>query len=61
MVCHSQEQMKAKFINELLVVNHKTGVKEVKHIDVVLSLIELDIVCFILFLEELLAMIAFSL
>ena len=53
MECHFQEQKKEKFIRELLEVNLKNGVKEDRHIDVVLSLIELVIQCFILYLAEL--------
>jgi hypothetical protein len=61
MVCHFLELLKVKFIKELSVDSRKTGVKEVKHIDAALSLIELVIVCCIHFLEELSVMIVFSL
>jgi len=53
MECHSQELRKERFIKELSVDKPKTTVKVDKPIDAVLSLIELDIVCSILFSVEL--------
>ena len=53
MACLSLELKKERFIKELSVVKPKTTVKEDKPIDAVPSLIELVIVCFILFSVEL--------
>ena len=52
MVCHFQELVKVRFIKELSVVSPKISEREVKPTDAVLSPIEPDIVCFILFSEE---------
>jgi len=52
MVCHSQELKKERSIKELSVVMPKTKVKVDKLTDAVPSLIELDIVCSILFSVE---------
>ena len=60
MVCHFQELVKVKSIKELSVVSHKISERVDRPTDAVLSLIELDIVCFTLFSEELLVMTAFS-
>lgn len=60
MECHFQELKKVKFIKELLVDSHRILVKEDKLIGAVLLLIELGIVCYTHFLEELWVMIAFS-
>jgi len=52
-VCHSLELRKERSIKEPSVVKLKTTVKVDKLIDAALLLIELDIVCSILFSEEL--------
>ena len=52
MVCLFQELKMAKFTKELLEVSLETLVKEARHIDAVLWLIELDTLCFIHFSEE---------
>jgi hypothetical protein len=53
MVCHSVELRKEKSIKELLEVNQRTLVLEVKPIDAVLWLIEQDTLCFTHFSAEL--------
>ena len=52
MECLLVEQKKVKYTKELLVDNHKNMEKEVRLIDVVLLLIELDMLCYIHYLEE---------
>lgn len=60
MVCHSQEPKKVKSIKELSEVNHRTLVRVVKPIGVVLLLTEQVTVCSTLYLVGLLATIVFS-